>query len=368
MSTPLPPRRLLMTADAVGGVWTYALELARALAPHGVEIALAVMGPPPSADQRAEAARHANVTLHAGSFALEWMDNPWADVDRAGDWLLELAADFSPDLIHLNGYAHGALPFGVPVVAVAHSCVCSWWAAVRGGQAPATFDEYRRRVSAGLRAADLVVAPTRAMLRDLETHHGRVRAGVVVPNARDPRAYAPAAEKTPMIFAAGRAWDDAKNLRALDEAASHVPWPVEVAGDCAGPAGGSAVFSHVRCLGRLPEADLRARLAAASIYALPARYEPFGLSALEAGLSGCALVLGDIPSLREVWGDAAAFVDPEDPGALAWSLNALITDEGRRSALADRARARALEYSPSRMADGYLSAYARCRQREEVAA
>ncbi len=32
---------------------------------------------------------------------------------------------------------------------------------------------------------------------------------------------------------------------------------------------------------------------------LPARYEPFGLSVLEAALSGCALVLGDIPSLRE---------------------------------------------------------------------
>ena len=49
----------------------------------------------------------------------------------------------------------------------------------------------------------------------------------------------------------------------------------------------------------------------AAIYALPARYEPFGLSILEAALSGCALVIGDIPSLREIWADAALFV-PSD--------------------------------------------------------
>ena len=53
----------------------------------------------------------------------------------------------------------------------------------------------------------------------------------------------------------------------------------------------------------------------ATIFALPARYEPFGLSALEAGLAGCALVLGDIP-MREVWHDAAMFVPPEQPAAL----------------------------------------------------
>ena len=367
MSAPAVPHRLLMTADAVGGVWTYALELARALAPHGVEIALAVMGPPPSADQRAEAARHPNVTLHAGDFALEWMDGPWNDVDRAGDWLLALAADFAPDLVHLNGYAHAVLPFGVPTLVVAHSCVCTWWAAVRGGEAPTTFDEYRRRVAAGLAAADLVVAPTAAMLRDLEAHHGPVPAGRVIHNARDPHAYTPAS-KTPTILAAGRAWDDAKNLRALDAAAPHVSWPVELAGDRTAPGGGSATFDHVRFLGRLTGADLHARLAAAWVYALPARYEPFGLSALEAALSGCALVLGDIPSLREVWGDDAAFVGPDDPDALAWTLNGLIIDEDRRVTLAHRARVRGLEYSPSRMAAGYLSAYAQCLEREEVAA
>ena len=46
--------KILMTADTVGGVWTYALELAGALAPHGVEVALATMGRRLSSAQEAD--------------------------------------------------------------------------------------------------------------------------------------------------------------------------------------------------------------------------------------------------------------------------------------------------------------------------
>jgi glycosyltransferase involved in cell wall biosynthesis len=95
----------------------------------------------------------------------------------------------------------------------------------------------------------------------------------------------------------------------------------------------------------------------ASIYALPARYEPFGLSVLEAALSGCALVLGDIPSLREIWGDAAIFVPPDDRDAIASAINTLITDSFQRHQLAEMARMRALEFTPQRMAARYLKTY-----------
>jgi hypothetical protein len=96
----------------------------------------------------------------------------------------------------------------------------------------------------------------------------------------------------------------------------------------------------------------------AAIYALPARYEPLGLSVLEAALAGCALVLGDIPSLREVWGgEAAIFVPPNDVDALADALELLRREPVRRARLAVCARARALEYGPARMAASYLAAY-----------
>ena len=97
-----------------------------------------------------------------------------------------------------------------------------------------------------------------------------------------------------------------------------------------------------------------------SIFALPARYEPFGLSVLEAALSGCALALGDIPSLREIWGGAALFVSPDNSDGLARALNQLIADEKLLHDLSKRARQRGLELSLERMAVGYRAIYDEC--------
>jgi glycosyltransferase involved in cell wall biosynthesis len=350
------PRKILMTADAVGGVWTYALDLARALAPHGVEFLIATMGPRPNEVQRNEVACLENVTLVESDFRLEWMDEPWSEVDAAGAWLLTLATDFGADLIHLNGYAHAALRWNAPVLVVAHSCVVSWWRAVKGEEPPARFAEYRRRVAAGLAAADLVVAPTAAMRDSLAKSYGRTTRGVVVANGREPRLFA-AVEKHPVISTVGRAWDEAKNVRALDAIAPQLPWPVWVAGAVEHPHGAPSALPNICPLGKLPPHEIAALLGVSAIFALPARYEPFGLSALEAGLSGCALVLGDIPSLREVWQDAAVFVAPEDQAALAEALRRLIDDEPNRKEMARRARARAEQFTLQRMATAYLSIY-----------
>src|SRR5690606_27826406 len=113
-----------------------------------------------------------------------------------------------------------------------------------------------------------------------------------------------------------RFWDDAKNLASLERASADVPWPILAAGESVRPPGVEHVeplrADGLRMLGRMSRAELAMWLGRAAIYALPARYEPFGLSVLEAGLSGCALVLGDIPSLREIWEGAAVFVPAED--------------------------------------------------------
>jgi len=314
------------------------------------------MGAAVTPAQRGEARELPNVHLFGSTYALEWMDNAWEDVDGAGDWLLGIARDFRPDVVHLNGYAHAALEWNAPVIVVAHSCVLSWWSAVKKGDAPHGYDEYRNRVRAGLDAAALVVAPTAAMLDSLRVHYTFAGESRVISNARDARLFAPE-QKQDVIFAAGRLWDEAKNLAALEAAAPSVNWPIEVAGDTTHPNGRELQFKSVGSLGKLPQDALVKRLASASIYALPARYEPFGLSVVEAALSGCALVLGDIPTLREVWGDAAMFVQPDDYRALAATLNRLIADREARAEYSRRARERGLRYSPAQMAEGYRSVY-----------
>ncbi|RKH55657.1 glycosyltransferase family 4 protein [Corallococcus aberystwythensis] len=369
-----------MTTDTVGGVWSYALELCRALCSRGVCVDLATMGAPLSGAQGQEARALPGLTVHESTWRLEWMDAPWDDVRAAGEWLLSLEARLSPDVVHLNGYCHGAGPFRAPVLVVAHSCVLSWWEAVKGEAAPACYQRYREEVAKGLHAASAVVAPTRAMLDAVRRHYCAVppsRASLrpgghedaprgvsafpsarVIPNARRAEDFVPAAKER-FVLAAGRLWDEAKNLATLDAAAAGLPFDVHVAGAALHPGSGAVVATrNTRPLGHLPPPVLARWMSRASIYALPARYEPFGLSALEAALAGCALVLGDIPSLREVWGDAACFVPPDEPRALARALHFLMSHPNEREALAARGRQRALTFTPGRMVEAYLGLYA----------
>jgi len=345
-----------MTADAVGGVWTHALELSRVLHRAGVEITLATMGEPLSVAQRRAASRVA-AEICESRFRLEWMEDPWDDVRRAGDWLLDIEERVRPDVVHLNGYAHGALPWRAPCVVVSHSCVLSWWRAVLGGDAPSQYDRYRAEVACGLRAASAVVAPTRAMVDAISMHYGRPPNARVVHNAIDPRRLR-LEPKEPVILAVGGLWDRAKNIATLGSVAARLPWPVLVAGSDRDAAGERRALPGVRALGSLEPPALAACFARAAIYAAPALYEPFGWGALEAGMSGCALVLGDIPSMREVWGDAASYVPARDPDALERTLGALIADERRRRQMAARADTRARLFTPEKLGRGYLDLYA----------
>lgn len=352
-------RRVLMTTDTIGGVWTYSLELARALNPYGIEVVLASMGALPTQQQKYDAAKIGNISLFESTYKLEWMEDPWTDVYEAGQWLLDLEVLTQPDVIHLNDFTHGAWDFQSPKLIVGHSCVYSWYSAVKHHPPHEAWARYRKEVSNGLKKADLVSAPTKAMLMDLKTQYGEFNdsAGAIY-NARSKNEFLPK-KKEPLILSAGRLWDEAKNISILAYIAPKLKWPVYVAGEKEDPEGRFIQFNDVNWLGRLSGRELAGWMSRASIYVLPAKYEPFGLSLLEAALSGCALVLGDIPSLREVWGDTACFVPPEDYEALTQAVNELIENDNLRIEISKKVRKRALYFTPKRMAEKYNSVYNR---------
>jgi glycosyltransferase involved in cell wall biosynthesis len=313
-----------------------------------VGFVLATMGRKASPDQRAEVPGNARIV--ETEYKLEWQDDPWEDVRLAGNWLLALERHEQPDLVHLNGYAHGALPFQAPKLVVGHSCVASWWRAVKNEDAPAEWKTYREYVGRGLAGADLIAAPSAWMLGALHDHYRFTAPSRLIYNGR---AFAPpAAERERLtVFAAGRMWDEAKNLQAVVAAAPEIHAPIRIAGD------GGADAPNVQHLGRLDEAAIRQAFADSSVYLFPALYEPFGLSILEAAISGCALVLGDIPSLRELWDDAAVFVAPRNPHEIARTVNEVLANEPFRDELSRRAIDRAAQYTPARMAAAYRAAY-----------
>ena len=102
---------------------------------------------------------------------------------------------------------------------------------------------------------------------------------------------------------------------------------------------------------------MRAKLAERPIFASSALYEPFGLSVLEAAQAGCALVLSDIPTFRELWGDAALFVPPHDDRALAAAVLRLLGDRADRAERAALSTRRAARYTVDAMADATVKAH-----------
>ena len=355
MSGHTHPRRILMTVDAVGGVWRYAMDAARALRLEGVATLFTGLGPPPSRQMIEEA--RAIGELEWLDAPLDWMVRDPAALSQVPAMLAELASARGVDLLHLNLPSQAAgLSVDLPVVVVSHSCVGTWFASVRGTLLPADWqwqEDINRR---GLTAADAIVAPSRSHADAVARIYG-VTAIDIVHNAS---GHVPTQlGKKDYVFAAGRWWDEGKNAAALDIAASLCRRPVVAAGPTEGPNGEQFSFAHVDDRGPLGHREAMALMSEAAIFVSPSIYEPFGLAALEAARSGAALVLADIPTYRELWADAALFADSADPASFAEAIDRLADDRRLRRRIALAAQEKSRQFSLRNQADCLLAIYRR---------
>jgi glycosyltransferase involved in cell wall biosynthesis len=355
--SPSAPIKVLMTTDAVGGVWTYSTGLAFALAAAGMEVHLVTLGPPPRGEKRAML-RDSRVRLIETNLALEWQDPGGDDLPNAQRLLEDLEDAIQPDIVHLNSFREANFDWLAPVVVVAHSCVNSWSVACgsTGWLAEPKWRHYTRAVAAGLDRAQAWVAPSRAFHNVICDLYRPRSSGTVIWNGI-PAARPSPNSKRRFILAAGRLWDSAKNVSALATASRGLDWPVFVAGPQSDMPGNDT--GELTLIGDLSHGALRSRMQRAAIFVSPARYEPFGLAVLEAASAECALVLSDIPTFRELWSGAALFVDPADDRALHRALASLCSDGRKRARLQIAARERSKSYSLSQAADDYGSLY-RC--------
>ncbi len=342
-------RRVLISADAVGGAWTYALDLARGLCARGDEVLLAALGPSPSGAQ-CGAARDAGISLLDTGLPLDWIAEDEAELGRAAQGLADTAVTWRAEIVHLSSPAlAGAAHFPMTVVGVAHSCLATWWTTLREGPPPPDFAWRIAAVARGYAACDALIAPTAAFaaatcqsygVSPIPVHNGRSRTATVA-TARD----------IPVVTA-GRLWDEGKGAATLDAAAEMLGVPVLALGPMTGPQGQRVTLDRLCFAGAKPAAAVAETLARARIFVSAARYEPFGLAVLEAAQAGCALVLSDIPTFRELWEGAAVFVTPGDPAVLAKAVTELLRNPIELERLSTAARIRAECYD----LDGWIDA------------
>jgi glycosyltransferase involved in cell wall biosynthesis len=119
----------------------------------------------------------------------------------------------------------------------------------------------------------------------------------------------------------------------------------------------SRMQQRVRFLGFVPAETLRIFYRSAAAFVFPSLYEGFGLPPLEAMAQGTPVVTSNVSSLPEVVGDAAVLVNPEKIFDIARGIREVLTNEGLRTTLCARGRARVERFSWDRTADRVLEIY-----------
>ena len=354
-------KRILLTTDTVGGVWQYSLELARAYVARGLCVDLAVLGPVVSPERLSEAADIAELDVVVTDLPLAWMaENPRA-LRAAADELSALAAGRHADLVHLNCAGLGCAQYwAMPMVATLHSCMATWWRAVKG-QEPLPYDfSWRTELMAeALRQADAIIVPSGSFAVAAREIYREASPPAVVYNGRsNGDCEGLAARRSASVFTCGRLWDEAKNAAVLDAAAGRMRIPIWAAGAVRNPRGDEIKLSNLRLLGELTSQGVRQRLDGSGVYLSASLYEPFGLGALEAAQCGCALVLSDIPTFRELWSGAALLVDPHRPQDFTQAIETLHDSPVQRAEWGRRAQQRATSFSSAKMSARTLAVYA----------
>jgi glycosyltransferase involved in cell wall biosynthesis len=319
LSTPVAIDARAAVRPELGGVERWARELAArlpALRPGGYE----VVAPPAALAHRAgHAWEQAVLPLRA----------------RHAPWLL-CPANLAP-LAHprVAVVLHDAAPLREP-----------------GWYSPAYARLQQALLPAIARRARLVVTVSAFSAAELRALLG-VEA-VVVPGGVDHDRFRPGVprpDRAPYVLTVGSR-TSRKNTGVLEEAARRLAERgvelLAVGGDRPQFAAGAGA-AGVRELGRVPDAELPGLYAGALAFALPSRYEGFGLPLLEAMACGTPVVAADATALPDTAGGAALLAAPDDPRAWADALAAALTDP---EPLRARGLARAAAFSWDRTARG----------------
>jgi glycogen synthase len=359
---------VLVTTDSLSGSWTYARELVTGLVTRGVRVTLVSFGEIPLPDQTSWMDHLHGLDYRPSAFHLEWMQEAEQDLPESSAFLAALVRELRPDVLHLNQFCYGDLPVDVPRVVMVHGDLITRTHAVhnRAPRPEGSLSWYRNTVLKGLAGADAVVAPSAWMLDRISACYRRPQRAEVIYPGRNPIFFNPYVNKDDCVLAVGRLIDASKQVFLLTQQPHCVPVCI-VGAEHTVPMPRIPIRADVKVdteqtsvaiRGPQTEAQLRALYSRASIYAATARYEPLGMAALEAAFSRCAIVANDIPSFREIWGDAALYFRTNDSSSLADNIRQLNADRPMRRAYAELAYNRARErFTTKRMIDDYLQLY-----------
>lgn len=115
--------------------------------------------------------------------------------------------------------------------------------------------------------------------------------------------------------------------------------------------------SKIHLTGYIPNQDLPAIYAKATVFLYPSLRESFGLPILEAMACGCPVITSNTSSMPEIAGDAAILIDPFDSKSLAEAIQHLLLNASKRQELVSKGLTRPPMFSYLRGAEKVFDIY-----------
>lgn len=223
----------------------------------------------------------------------------------------------------------------------------------------------RQRLIRDLRRAEVVIAPSRAVAREIESHFPRRRGRLVTlrSGAVEPLFFQPAGPRPipgPYFVTIGSG-DPRKNIPHLVRTFVGLPGDATLVVVGAHHPSYDEVRGHPRIVftGLVSDEEWRDLLAWSEALIYPSLYEGFGLPSLEAMAAGTVLIASTaVPVAVEELADECLLFEPRSAPALAAAVGAVAEmSSERRAALVEAGRRRAAGFTWARMASDYLALY-----------
>lgn len=113
---------------------------------------------------------------------------------------------------------------------------------------------------------------------------------------------------------------------------------------------GVAFKNDIHFTGRLSTSTLAEVMASALALVYVPFFEGFGIPVIEAMQSGTPVITSNSTSLPEVAGEAALYADPGNPEDISGHMERILNDESLRSALMQKGKVQAAQFSWDRSA------------------
>lgn len=276
---------------------------------------------------------------------------------QAGNYIRRPVLDWigaRTDIFHHSSQQLRQAPRGCRITATLHDLTCWLMPEMHTAANVRANHEFARNVLRRAAGSIAVSGQTRddaVRILGLDPEKIRVIYNGVAPAFFDA---VPLAADKPYVLFVGTV-EPRKNIAALLDAWTQLSPSVRQEFDLvlAGPAGwgdtgiGARLASAgpgVRYVGYVPEAELPALNAGATVFVYPSLYEGFGLPLAQAMAAGVPAVTSAVSSLPEVAAGAALLVDPRSAAEICAALERLLLSPSLRSELGERGRRRAEEY------------------------